>query len=1260
MRNSLWLRGLKRLRASGAGLCAGLSTNRRHRRGAPLVEELECRRVPAAPVVLSIDRASPGPNTSASSVTFAVTFSESVTGVDAADFVVAPTGFVASASPQVTGSDSVYSVSVSGITGRGALGLNLVDNGSIRDLDGNPLSKADARAEFQNQMLFPTGVNPRSLTHGDVNGDGKIDLVSANLYSNSVSVLLGNGDGAFQGQRTFATRNSPRFVAVGDVNADGKADLAVANESSNSVSVLLGNGDGTFQAQRTYAAGALPQSVAIGDVNGDGPPDLVVAANTSGSVGVLLGNGNGTFQAQKTFAAGVPSGVTLGDVNGDGHPDIVATDYNGDSVSVLLGIGDGTFEPRRIFATRSSPRAVVVADLNGDGQLDIVANTNSGGVSVLLGNGDGSFQAQKTFATGGSFSSSVALGDFNGDGKLDIARPAIQVGFTSVLLGNGDGTFQGRQTFATGNQPNSVTVADLNGDGRPDLATVAQYGAGRVSVLLNSGNGNFTGQAYIIEGVAPVVQSIDRAAPSGPSTNASSVTFAVTLSDVATGADLTDFALVTTGDVSATLSAISGTARTYTVTVSGITGAGNLGLKAADNSFTGPVYAIDPVAPFVQPIDRFSPVEPTTTASSVVFTATFSEAVTGVDAADFTLVNSGTTAASLIQVTGSGASYSVTVSGITGSGTLGLKLVYNDSIRDLAGNVLPKLGAAAAFQSQATFATGTGPRTALIGDVNGDGKPDLAIANRAQNSASILLGNGDGTFQAQQTFATVDPFHMAMGDLNGDGKLDLVAANLSRYTVSVLLGNGDGVFQPSKTFAAGFRPLSVALADVNGDGKPDIAVANHYSNPSVLLGNGNGTFQSLKTFTAIRKAYSLTAGDVNGDGRADLVVADLDLDGVSVHLGNGNGTFRPRQTFAAGLFVRSIALGDVNGDGKPDVAVANYSDHSVSVLLGNGNGTFQTQKTFAVGRQPYTVVLGDLNGDDKVDIAAANRASDSMSVLLGNGDGTFQAQQSFAAGAGPRGAALGDLNGDGRLDIAIANRSGNSVSVLVNTNIGAFTGQSYEIIGAVAPPSLVSVTLNADVPGLSGAQRSRVVNVTAVFDQAVELDPGAMTLSLHLLDVRFAGVLMPDGKGAVPSLVFTPSTDHKTWTVTFSGPNTEVGAADLLASLVDGVYDFKIDAAKVHPVGLPNLNLAGGSSTTTFHRLFGDIHAPSTPTGGTLGADFEAVVNTGDNLAFRTAFNKPIDAGYRAFLDFNGDGVINSADNLQFRNRFNKALSWRV
>jgi hypothetical protein len=213
------------------------------------------------------------------------------------------------------------------------------------------------------------------------------------------------------------------------------------------------------------------------------------------------------------------------------------------------------------------------------------------------------------------------------------------------------------------------------------------------------------------------------------------------------------------------------------------------------------------------------------------------------------------------------------------------------------------------------------------------------------------------------------------------------------------------------------------------------------------------------------------------------------------------------------------------------------------------------------------------------------------------------------------------------------------------------------VVAAPGTPLVLSVTPNGNLASLAGDQRSRVASLVVAFDQAVQLDPGAMTLALHTSNVRLGGVLQPDGYGSLPTSLNLSTTDNTTWTVTFTG-NTDIGA-DGFDSLKDGVYDLNIDAAKVHPLGVPGVSMAA-NQTTTFHRLFGDTNAAATPAGGTPGTDFEAIVNTGDNLAFRNAFNKPAGGGYQAFLDFNGDGVINSGDNLQFRNRFNKSLTWRV
>jgi hypothetical protein len=336
----------------------------------------------------------------------------------------------------------------------------------------------------------------------------------------------------------------------------------------------------------------------------------------------------------------------------------------------------------------------------------------------------------------------------------------------------------------------------------------------------------------------------------------------------------------------------------------------------------------------------------------------------------------------------------------------------------------------------------------VTGEVNGDGSPDLIVANFANNTVGVSLGNGDGTFQEQQTFATqLGPRAVALGDFNGDGILDVVVANFESNTVSVLLGNDNGTFQAQDAFATGIEPVALAAVDVNGDGKPDIVVANSFYGGavSVLLGNGNGTFQAQQPFAGYGPK-SVTVSDLLGDGKPDIVVANPNSDTVGVYLGNGDGTFQAQQAFAVGADPQSVAVLDVNGDSMPDLAIANTGSNTVSVLLGNGNGTFQAQQVFAAGTGPVSVAMDDVNGDGHPNLITANARGNNASVLLGNGNGTFQAMQNFAAGSYPDSVAVVDFNGDGRPDEAVANLNSNTVSVLLNSGNGAFTGQVYNVL----------------------------------------------------------------------------------------------------------------------------------------------------------------------------------------------------------------------
>ncbi|HVR24090.1 MAG TPA: FG-GAP-like repeat-containing protein [Candidatus Polarisedimenticolia bacterium] len=336
---------------------------------------------------------------------------------------------------------------------------------------------------------YGTGSLPIAVATGDFNQDGKLDLAVANLNDDTVSVLLGRGDGSFQSQSVYATGSGPTWIATGDFNGDGKLDLAVANGSDSTVSILLGNGDGTFQPQSVYVAGSGPHSIMTADLNGDGKLDLVVANANDITVSVLLGNGDGTFQPQSTLSTGrSPVSVVGGDFNGDGILDLAVT--NTDGVLILLGNGDGSFQGQRTFPAGASPYSVITADFNDDGKLDLAvtnAVASGGTVSILLGNGDGTFQSPIAY-TAGADTLGVSAGDFNGDGKLDLAVANDSASTISVLLGNGDGSFQSQLVFPATSGADGIATGDFNGDGRLDLAVTdsSSTKSHSVSVLLQS------------------------------------------------------------------------------------------------------------------------------------------------------------------------------------------------------------------------------------------------------------------------------------------------------------------------------------------------------------------------------------------------------------------------------------------------------------------------------------------------------------------------------------------------------------------------------------------------------------------------------------------------------------------------------------------------------------------------------------------------------------------------------------------------------
>jgi hypothetical protein len=430
-----------------------------------------------------------------------------------------------------------------------------------------------------------------------------------------------------------------------------------------------------------------------------------------------------------------------------------------------------------------------------------------------------------------------------------------------------------------------------------------------------------------------------------------------------------------------------------------------------------------------------------------------------------------------------------------------------------------------------------------VGDFNGDGKLDLAVADLIGNTVSILLGDGRGNFTLVSS-PTVGayPESVAVGDFNGDGKLDLAVADFLGNTVSILLGDGTGNFTLASSPATGVGPFSVAVGDFNGDGKLDLAAANVDNTVSILLGDGTGNF--TLTSSLPYGGYGIATGDFNGDGKLDLAVADSTAGGggvVSVLLGDGTGNFTLVSSSYTSCCPNSVVAGDFNGDGKLDLAVAQFAG-GIFILLGDGTGNFTLASNPGADYGLISIAAGDLNGDGNLDLALSNHYDTTVSVLLGDGAGNFTACCALPIGSYPEGVTVGDFNGDGKVDLAVAT-GGVAIAlqavpqVLLSPTSLTFDTQ---LVGTRSDPQTVTLTNTG----------SSTLNITSIAASANFVQKNGCGASLGTgKRCRITVAFKPYGVGTLTGMVtITDNASNSPQTVSLTGVGTTV---TLLPSSVD-------------------------------------------------------------------------------------------------------------
>ncbi|HXE62358.1 MAG TPA: FG-GAP-like repeat-containing protein, partial [Bryobacteraceae bacterium] len=900
---------------------------------------------------------------------------------------------------------------------------------------------------------IPVGNSPISIAAGDFNGDGCIDLVTADQADGKLTVLLGDCFGGFNplSQRP-AVGNAPSYVAVVDLNGDAIPDLAVANSLDNTVSLLKGDGTGSFTAFGSpVSVGRNPGAIAVGDFDKDGSQDLAVTNSDADTITILRGDGNGGMtRAETGLTTGAhPLGISVLDYDNDGNPDLAVANTNAATVSLFHGNGTGAFTGAATLSVGSIPAIIVAGDFNGDGNPDLAtANVAGNNVSVLLGDSHGAFAVKSLGA--GSQPYALAEFDFNGDGFDDLAVTNIASNNVSILLGGLAGSESVLSTASPSDIPANSTVSltvnvtNPNGAFAPPTGTVTfRDGDFLLGTSPDSaspftfttpplGHGPHAITAYYSGGAGSDLSSSNTLQFSARSTQ--TITFNA-LSD--RPMDPLPIPLTAVADSGLGVSYVSNTVSVCKVTSNLLTliGIGQCSITASQ--------------PGNSDYQAAAPVTQSFNISVAVQTIHFTDVLNpslGLPPFEIPVQASSLLPVSVTSITPSicrAASNLVTLLA-AGSCTLQASQAgnanYNPSPLVQTTFEVKRAAPSGRFAPQPTISVSPAePYTIAAGDFDHDGFTDLVFASTSTNSVSVLLNDHAGGFHpvAGNFPAGTAPTAIAAGDFNADGYADVAVSSSSDGSLSILLGGPGGALSTASgsPFAAGTNAYAIVVGDFNGDGIEDLATTNGAGGKVIVFaGDGQGGFSQLSQIPVGGTLQAITVADLDNNGTQDLAAVDVANSKVFVLLGNGHGGFSVSAGLAAGTAPVAVSAGDFNADGISDLAVVNEGGNNITLLVGDTAGGFTPATIPDTGSFPDTLAVGDFNGDGLPDLGVGfvNNGS-GFTVLANNGSLHF----TRAAGSPfpmplPYAAVTGDFNNDGRLDLASIN-AGLTVSVLLGS-----------------------------------------------------------------------------------------------------------------------------------------------------------------------------------------------------------------------------------